>query len=101
MNGGKVVWIFRGIILEISKKIGYEQGVAAQLSNIGIIYKDLGKYEEALEKHNEALEVFERVGYIQGEISTFVNLSGVYEALGDKGLSAHYAKKAEELKSAL
>ena len=48
--------------MEIDRRIGHEQGIANQLGNIGLIYRGLGKPDEALKYLKEALEIFKRIG---------------------------------------
>jgi len=43
--------------LEIDKEIGYKQGEAIQLGNIGNIYSDKGDADNALKYLKQALEI--------------------------------------------
>ena len=47
--------------LAIDRKIGYEQGIATHLGNIGVIYSALGKPQEALKYLKDALAIFDRI----------------------------------------
>ncbi|UCF04394.1 MAG: tetratricopeptide repeat protein, partial [bacterium] len=43
--------------LKIDQEIGYKQGEASDLGNIGLIYKARGELDEALKYLQDALEV--------------------------------------------
>lgn len=47
--------------LEIHKKIGHLQGEANHLSNIGLVYSDLGEKEEALQYLKQAENIFRKI----------------------------------------
>jgi DNA repair protein RadC len=47
---------------EIDKEIGYKEGEANQLDNIGVIYGTKGDLDQALKYYNEALKIFEEIG---------------------------------------
>ncbi len=46
--------------LELSKKIKYEKGVASCYNNIGLIYWNESKYNQALQNYFKALDFFEK-----------------------------------------
>jgi tetratricopeptide (TPR) repeat protein len=48
--------------LEIHKEIGYTQGIALTLGNIGNIYQLKGELDKALKYEKEALEMKEAIG---------------------------------------
>lgn len=52
--------------MEIHREIGYREGEASDLGNIGIILKSLGKNTEALHYLSQALEIFEEIGMKRG-----------------------------------
>lgn len=47
--------------LEIDRQLGYKQGEASDLGNIGLIYSDQGEPEKALKYLMEALEIFKAI----------------------------------------
>ena len=53
------------------------------LHNLGSLYNDFGKIEEAIALYNQSLEITERIGDIQGKASTLHNLAGIYAKRGD------------------
>jgi tetratricopeptide (TPR) repeat protein len=48
--------------LKIKREIGYKQGEANSLGNIGLIYEAKGDLDQALKYLNEALKIFEEIG---------------------------------------
>jgi len=48
--------------LELHRQIGYVQGEASDLGNIGLIYRDKGEPDEALRYLKQALEQFSQLG---------------------------------------
>ena len=67
--------------LEINKKLGYEQGIAHNLSNIGRIYNELGEHDEALRYQEEALEINQKIEDEPGIADSLNNIGVVYTCL--------------------
>jgi tetratricopeptide (TPR) repeat protein len=53
------------------------------LYNLGSLYNDLGKIDEAIALYNQSLKIFERVGNLQGKAYTLHNLAIIYADRGD------------------
>ena len=68
--------------LEINKKLGYEQGIAHNLSNVGTVYNDLGKHDEALKFQEEALEINQKIEDEPGIANSLNNIGVVYNDSG-------------------
>jgi len=68
--------------LEINKKLGYEQGIAHNLSNIGTIYNELGEHDEALRRQEEALEINQKIEDEPGTADSLNNIGVVYTDSG-------------------
>jgi tetratricopeptide (TPR) repeat protein len=60
--------------LVIDREIGYRQGEANQLGNIGLIYKNKGDLDNALKYHSDALVIHREIGYKQGEANQLGNI---------------------------
>ncbi|MBI5748713.1 MAG: tetratricopeptide repeat protein [Nitrospinae bacterium] len=77
--------------LNINKSIGYDEGIARTLDNIGRINKEFGKYDKSLTFFEDALKIDKKLN-IPKNIATDLNEIGVvYNSLGqyEKALSYH------------
>ncbi|HEY9805495.1 MAG TPA: tetratricopeptide repeat protein, partial [Candidatus Obscuribacterales bacterium] len=54
-------------------------GQAATLNNIGRVYVSVGKYDQALKLHQQALAIYQELGDRAGEATTQNNLGQVYD----------------------
>nr|WP_052324780.1 tetratricopeptide repeat protein [Hassalia byssoidea] len=66
----------------IDDKQELAQEKSSILYNLGWLYDDLGKIEEAIALYNQSLELFERIGDIQGKAETLHNLANIYADRG-------------------
>jgi len=87
--------------LKIAKKVKDEgerlKGKSTALGNIGLIYAGLGKPEEALRHHNEALEIDRKIGYEQGVASDLGNIGLIYAGLGKPEEALRHFNEALEI----
>jgi signal transduction histidine kinase len=56
------------------EETGNRHGIAAYLGNVGVVYKNQGKYSEALEYYLKALDINEELG---DKVSLAINLSNI------------------------
>ncbi|UCD62731.1 MAG: tetratricopeptide repeat protein, partial [Candidatus Zixiibacteriota bacterium] len=75
-------------------EIGYRQGEASDLGNIGLIYKTKGEADEALEYLEQSLEIDREVGYRQGEANGLGNIGLVYEQKNELETALKYLTEA-------
>ena len=73
---------FLNAFLAIKKEIGDRTGETTLLSNIGIIYKNLGQYAKAIDIYQQALSISKEIGNRAGENATLNNIGLVYKSLG-------------------
>jgi len=83
--------------LEINKKLGYEQGIAHNLSNIGTVYNDLGKHDEALKFQEEALEINKKIEDVSGIAKGLTNIGVVYNDSGKPSEALKLYQEALEI----
>jgi tetratricopeptide (TPR) repeat protein len=65
---------------------GDQKKIANTLIKIGIVHKDVSRYDEAMANYRKALKIYENLDYKEGIAVAFNNLGIVYDDLG------HYAK---------
>ncbi len=63
-------------------------------NNIGLVYRSLAQYDQALEFHNKALEICEEVQYPEGQAKIYNNIGMVYSSIGDYAQALYNYKKA-------
>lgn len=83
--------------LEINKKLGYEEGIAHNLSNTGTVYNDLGKHDEALKFQEEALEINQKIEDEPGIANSLNNIGVVYNDLGKTEEALKFYQEALEI----
>jgi tetratricopeptide (TPR) repeat protein/CHAT domain-containing protein len=82
--------------LEVARALGDRQGEAQTLGNLGSVYAQQGRWEEAIANYEKALEIFRALGDRQGEAQTLGNLGSVYAQQGRwEEAIANYEKALE------
>jgi len=69
--------------LELSEAIGFKNGIADSLNNIGIIYNDRGDYPQALEYYHKSLEIREELSDEKGIADCLMDIGISYYFQGD------------------
>lgn len=88
--------------IEKAKEVKYDTLLSYSLNNLGLVYKDLGKYKEAVEVLYEALELKERIGMPEKSIaSALLNLGHVLDNLGKSEDAIKYYQRSYELRKKL
>jgi tetratricopeptide (TPR) repeat protein len=70
--------------LDAAEKANDEQGQAAAIGNLGLVYKDKGEWDKAIEFYNKALKGLEKIGDEHGMALTKANIGILYKAQGKK-----------------
>ena len=83
--------------MKIHREIGYKQGEANDLGNIGLIYRDKGEPEEALKYLQKALKIDREIGYKQGEANQLGNIGLIYRDKGELDEALKYLQEALEI----
>ena len=83
---------------EIREKIGDIQGMSASYNNLGNLYGDRGRFEEAIEYHEMSLKIKERIGDPVGASWSYNNIGNILKKRNqpEKALDNHL--KALELR---
>ncbi len=89
--------------LDAAEKANDEQGQAAALGNLGLVYKAKGEWDKAIEFYNRALKGLEKIGDVEdpfrkhGMASTFNNLGLVYQDKGEWDKAIEFYNKTLEI----
>jgi len=68
--------------LKLAKKVKDTNSVAYFYTFIGVLYKNMGKYEQALEFYQIAIPVNEKIKNLQGNAGIYNNIAFVYRLQG-------------------
>jgi tetratricopeptide (TPR) repeat protein len=68
--------------LEIKRTLGDKKGISSSLNNLGLLYKDQGKLEEAKKLYLESLEIKRTLGDKKGISESLNNLGLLYKNQG-------------------
>jgi tetratricopeptide (TPR) repeat protein len=83
------------------KKAHDEMGVAKSEANIGILYRDLKRNPEAIQKFRESNKIFIKNGFLQGQLIIYQNLSICYEYMNKLDSATVNIKKAMDIMNQL
>lgn len=70
------------------------QGVSQALSNLGVVYKNLGEYRRAIEYHEQALAIDREISDRRAEGEALGNLGNVYSRIGEYRRALGYHEQA-------
>ncbi|MGB7248082.1 MAG: tetratricopeptide repeat protein, partial [Phormidesmis sp.] len=69
--------------LVIQREIGYQKGIADSLGNLGIAYRSLGDYRQAIDCYQQSLVIQREIGDRKGIADSLCNLGNAYNSLSD------------------
>ncbi|POZ52594.1 tetratricopeptide repeat protein [Methylovulum psychrotolerans] len=67
------------------------------LIRLGMLYKSLGKHDQALVCYQQSLQIQQRIGDKQGESATLNNISVIYHIKGDYGIVLFYLEQSLQI----
>jgi tetratricopeptide (TPR) repeat protein len=79
----KAEQMFQDALAQITDEPELLSVKASLFHELGILYNDLGKPEEAITLYKQSLELKERIGNIQGKAPTLHQIAGIYVNQGD------------------
>ena len=74
---------------------------AVTLNRLGDCYRQVGRYEQALVRYEEALAIHERLGKEEEIAATLRNIGSVYKLLGQDEQAQEYYEEAASIKEAV
>jgi len=78
----------------LAEKIGFGEGRAAALKNVGLGYYYQGKYLETLDHWTQSLKAFEELGDENGIANLLNNIGAVYADQGDDSKALDYSLRS-------
>lgn len=97
----KALFHFNKKLAYIKKESGEDSiSIAGETMNIGMLLTDLGMFEEAREKYNEALAIYQKIAEPESKefYRIYFNMANLYRVEGDSYKNIEYAKKALEIR---
>jgi len=83
--------------LDITKRIGDDNGVAIIFNNIGNLYLRSGEIEKALPMFREALRIWKLIGMMSGMVIIYLNLGKIYFLSKNFEKSFYYLFEAKDI----
>jgi signal transduction histidine kinase len=83
--------------MQIAEKVGWTQGIAICLNNIGEGYKDLRQYDKCIEYANKAIEINKVLDQKRGVANNYEVIGDAYYLSGKYGLALNFLKKGLDL----
>jgi two-component system, NarL family, sensor kinase len=80
--------------VEIARKFGVPERLAACLSNTGASYMNLKRYEKSIEYFLQAIEIYDQLGDLNKRSVIYRNLASVYLEIGQKERAAEYGEES-------
>jgi tetratricopeptide (TPR) repeat protein len=83
--------------LSLSTEIGDRKGTAASYNNLGVIYRNQGAYDKALEYYFISLKIYEALQNKEGIATTKNNISTIYAIKKEYGQAMKYLEESYNL----
>ncbi len=90
MGDYKNALLYDNRTLKLAIKLGDRKGEAFDLNNIGMIYRNIGKLDNALEFYEKALKVSDE----KDKTTIYNNIASIYALKGDYNKAIEYLQKA-------
>jgi len=84
--------------LFIVQEIGDRRGLGINLTNIGLVYNNLGQYQKALDYYQQALFIHREIGDRHGEGANLGNIGLIYDNFGQYQKALDYYQQALKIK---
>ncbi|MCX4884747.1 tetratricopeptide repeat protein [Streptomyces sp. NBC_00847] len=77
--------------LVICRELGDRHGEGAALNNLGLVLRQVGRFEEAIDAHTQDLVIFHELGHRHGEGTALNNLGSALQQVGrfEDAIDAH------------
>lgn len=82
----------------LAKKLDFKKGQAQALNNLGVIYRDQGKYPDALNYYLRSLKIIEETGNKRAYATSLNNIGVIYNYQGELQKALDYFSKALKIR---
>jgi DNA-binding SARP family transcriptional activator len=83
--------------LTLYEQLGWQEGQATALGNLGIVYRRMGRLHEAVAHHAQTLAIGRQIGWLAGQGTSLGELGETYHALGRLDQALHHLTQALSL----
>lgn len=80
--------------LSMATEINDQRGMAASYNNLGIVYKNQGALDKALEYYIRSLKIYDTLDNREGIATTKNNIATIYSIKGDYGQAMKYLEES-------
>lgn len=91
-----VVYFYTQMI-NVSKKSGFQRGLAVAYANLGSFYLENGELKKALENQMLSLRIEKKLNHEYGIMSSYCLVAEVYTTMKEYKKALYYLQKSEEL----
>lgn len=80
--------------LELATTIGDSSAMASSYNNLGVLYKNWGQFDDALDNYIKALKIQEKQNYTDALAYTYSNIGTIHSLLEEYDTALEYFEKA-------
>ncbi|WP_327586855.1 tetratricopeptide repeat protein [Nonomuraea sp. NBC_00507] len=70
-------------LLEFNRQLGNRFNEAAALTNLGLVYQSVGRYEDAITAHTRSAKILEEIGELEARVDPLGKLAESHRQAGD------------------
>ncbi|HLO48618.1 MAG TPA: tetratricopeptide repeat protein, partial [Kamptonema sp.] len=90
-----IAYLYQAI--ELQKEFGLKFDLVGSLNRVGLIFRDQGRFKDAIEVEQESLVIAQEIGDRQGEAYSLNNLGNAYYFLGEYQQAIHFYQQSLEI----
>lgn len=96
LSNADSAYVYTGKALSLSRKLGWEKGLAFALDDAGNYYNGRGNYPEALKNFTRALDLFEKLGRKRNMAIVCNSIGNTYLGTGNDMKALAYYQKSHD-----
>lgn len=88
---------FTKTALELAIKLDYKRGIAVSYNNLGVLYKNNGIYDKAIDYYIKSLEIHDAIDDLNGVASSKNNIGTIYSVKSNYELALKYFTESYDI----